>query len=806
MRALLSLFTASTPRFAALWPRLGLSLLLGAGPGCVLLSDEDIAARKDVDGDGVTLEEDCDDNDASVGLPKTYTLDRDGDGFAGEEVVEACARPTGAAELTGDCDDDNPLVFPGAPDAPYDGLDADCLGEDVNGDGVPDDFDQDGDGEAASPEGNDCDDGDPLVNSAAAELCDGLDNDCDGLLDAEDPDLDPADYLIIYPDGDGDGFGVSALAEAVCSPVDGFALFGGDCDDERAAVNPDAVELCNFGIDDDCDGLVDAADPDVDESSAPEWFTDRDRDGYGVGDSLGVSCEAPAEATAPRNGDCDDGLPGVNPGALEVCDSADNDCDGWVDDADPDLDPASQSNFYADRDSDSFGDPDDVVRACAAPFGRVAFAGDCDDGNVYVNPDQREVCNGGVDDDCDGTADDLDAGLDPRTRSVFYADDDLDGYGDPAVSGSACVAPAGSANNADDCDDADPSVNPGADAEACDDGFDQNCDGIVEVCRTAASALPPDPGHFEHQGVSTRFLDDSGAPCVGHIALAMGDQAVCYVDPTGELRCAGRIYTESFGPTFVATGLTDVEQVYISPTVGPVDGNAATLVRAGEVWSLGYENSDGQLATGGYGARSSWGPWVGGTPAQRLATDFGYTYCVQDAASAVRCAGVGFGPTPTLAASSSTALIVQPAGSVTVSSSSQWRMAQGFGSCSIGPSGLLCGASGLGVPGAVVDGGETEPGSGAIARYVWLDSAGLVHTVDHYPSGGLGTATPLFTAQPVLAIAYTRASGAICGVYADGSLVCVGENEQGMLGTGDTLEVLSETVVLPPGSIDTTCD
>ena len=786
---------------------LSLWLLLAAAPGCVILSKDDIAARKDLDADGVSLEDDCDDNDPAVGLPKTYTLDGDGDGFAGDEVVEACARPAGAAELIGDCDDSNPLVFPGAPDAPYDGLDADCLGEDADGDGVLDDFDQDGDGEAASPEGADCDDGDPAVNSAAPELCDGVDNDCDALIDADDPDLDPADYLIVYPDEDGDGFGVDALAEAVCSPVAGFALEGGDCDDGAAAVNPGATELCNLGVDDDCDGLVDAADPDVDETSAPDWYTDADRDGYGVGASLGAACEAPVEGAAPRDGDCDDGLPGVNPGVVEVCDGADNDCDSLVDDADPSLDPDSQSRFYADVDADGYGDAATEVRACTQPAATVAFDGDCDDRNPDVSPGRREVCNGGVDDDCDGVADDLDASLDPRSRLSFYADADGDGYGDVLSGWAACVAPAGTVSDFSDCDDSDGSVNPAADVEACDDGFDQNCDGLIEVCRTAALPRPADGGLFEYQGVFTRFFDSAGDRCGAHIALAMGDQALCYVDPVGDLRCAGRIYTQTFGPSFVPAGLSDVSQVLIAATqTGVPDGNAAVAISAGVVQSMGHDNTFGQLGTGDTLPRPSWTPWAGG-PAivEHIAVGDGDVYCGQDPGSGVYCVGDGYGWGPVIVRTTSSALIVEPGGSTDFSLTTRWRMAQGEAGCAVTPNGLECGPTWLGVPGEVVDGGELRPDGGAVRRYAWLNASGEVYVVDRFSTLST-TTTQRFAAQPVLAIAYHPGVASLCGVYADGSLVCWGENPQGMLGSGGYAALTTEQVVLPPGSIDTTCD
>jgi len=463
-------------------PRLlPLLLVLALTPGCVIVSDDDLAAQKDQDGDGVPFTSDCDDDDAEVGEEREWSVDQDGDGFAGAELVVSCRRPSGATEQLGDCDDANPLAFPGAPDAPYDGVDADCAGADLNGDGVDDDWDVDGDGEAAAPEGPDCDDAEAAVNTAAVEVCDGVDNDCDGDLDVDDADLDPSAYLVAYPDGDGDGFGVEELGEAACALPEGYSEQAGDCDDDLADVNPDAAELCNLGIDDDCDGLVDARDPDVDITSAPSWYEDRDRDGYGVGDSLGVFCEAPSVGTAPADGDCDDGLPGVNPAAVEICDETDNNCNGALDDADPSLDLSTRNTFYEDADNDGFGDPGRTDVACLAPPGFVGAAGDCADADPARNPAATEVCNGAVDDDCDGLADDADSSLLRTSRSRFYLDGDSDGWGLAGTDLDACAAPVGYVTAVGDCDDAEALANPGL-AEVCEDGLDNDCDGTTAPC------------------------------------------------------------------------------------------------------------------------------------------------------------------------------------------------------------------------------------------------------------------------------------------------------------------------------------
>jgi hypothetical protein len=156
------------------------------------------------------------------------SFDHDGDGYTGEE---------------GDCDDLDPTVNPGAADTWYDGVDQDCDGAD--------DYDADDDGfQSDAYGGDDCDDTESAVNPDAEEVCDGLDNDCEGTIDGPDP-LDPITW---YADDDGDGFGDADTTYETCTPPSGYVSDDEDCDDTDGTVNPDAEEVCDDGIDNDCDG------------------------------------------------------------------------------------------------------------------------------------------------------------------------------------------------------------------------------------------------------------------------------------------------------------------------------------------------------------------------------------------------------------------------------------------------------------------------------------------------------------------------------------------------------------------------
>ncbi len=336
-----------------------------------------------------------------------------------------------------DCDDGDATTFLGA-DELCDGLDNDCDGELRS-----DEDDDDGDGYLACDD--DCDDDDAGRNPAAVEICDDADTDCDGSLSDDEQDLD------------GDG---QTACDGDCEPLDGDAYEGGhaeacdgldtncdgelaageadtdgdgylacedDCNDDEATVNPGAaVELCD-GFDTDCDGGL------------PEDEADADGDGQ-----------------VPCQGDCDEADATVGTGFPELCDGRDNDCNGLAD-----ADPAGET----DADGDSF-------LSCV----------DCDDADVDINPAATELCNG-IDDDCDGT--------------IPADENDGDGDGSPG-----CV----------DCDDADPLNFPG-NVEAC-DGQDNDCNSDTD-----------ETGDFDGDGFTA--CDTPGDCAEGDAATFPGATEVC---------------------------------------------------------------------------------------------------------------------------------------------------------------------------------------------------------------------------------------------------------------------------------------
>ena len=172
----------------------------------------------------------------------------------------------------------------------------------------------DGDGDGYFSQ-EDCDDSNAQVNPSASEVCDGIDNDCNG-------EVDEGVLEMFYQDADEDGYGDPDSSIESCVSPEGYVPFSSDCDDGDPAVYPSAEELCD-GIDNDCNG-------EVDEDVGGVYFLDRDEDGFGDDGSTVLMCGL-ATGFSEVGGDCDDRNATVNPAAEELCDELDNDCDLFTD-------------------------------------------------------------------------------------------------------------------------------------------------------------------------------------------------------------------------------------------------------------------------------------------------------------------------------------------------------------------------------------------------------------------------------------------------------------------------------------------
>lgn len=350
--------------------------------------------------------------------------------------------------------------------------------------------DADGDGFSEA----DCDDTNAAVNPAAEELCNGIDDDCDGLEDDN-----PTDGTAYFEDLDEDGFGNPLSTVRACSVPSRFTPDSGDCDDLDEDVNPEAAEVCD-GVDNDCDGVFDDFDSDV--VAGLTGFDDVDGDGFGDATSPGVYCALP-EGVVSNDLDCDDASVDRFPGAPELCNGVDDDCDGLLDSDDPESLP--DVFWFVDLDGD--GAAGTAQSGCELPVDAEVLSSDCNDTNPSIYPNAPELCDG-LDNDCDTLVDDAD---DAVSGMQGFADTDGDGFGDPAAEGSYCTLPAGIVANADDCDDASSTINPSA-TEMC-NTVDDDCDGLTD---DAGGVVPPDATpvfeDLDGDGVGAASLDGMCVP------------------------------------------------------------------------------------------------------------------------------------------------------------------------------------------------------------------------------------------------------------------------------------------------------
>jgi hypothetical protein len=353
----------------------------------------------DTDADGAsTCQGDCNDGSATLNV-----LDLDGDGWTscdsdcndGDPLVTPVdGDGDGESACEGDCDDLDPAL--NVQDADNDGFST-CAGDCDDADSWLDPEDADGDGTSTC--GGDCNDLSPVLNvddvdgdgaSSCAGDCDDL-NAALNLVDADGDgfstcagDCDDNDAGVSFADADGDGFSTcsgdcddgSAALNPADTDGDGFSTCDGDCNDVQASVNPAASEIAYNGIDDDCAGGD---------------LRDVDGDGF--------------DAVVVGGTDCDDNNAQVHPGAVEVCNGINDDCDAKVDE----NNSVGCTTFYLDADGDGYG-----TTASRCQCGPNAGSGydvtnntDCYDANVDARPGQTvffydDRGDGSWDYNCDG--------------------------------------------------------------------------------------------------------------------------------------------------------------------------------------------------------------------------------------------------------------------------------------------------------------------------------------------------------------------------------------------------------------------
>ncbi len=292
-----------------------------------------------------------------------------------------------------------------------------------------------------------------------------------------------------FQDLDNDGFGNDGVFVTSCTQPLGYVAAGGDCNDNNAAI----TGASTYYQDNDNDGFGNLAMPttactqpvgyvtnanDCDDNDAMSgvattyFYADADMDGFGsMTDSILACVVTPGYVANSQ--DCDDNNPSTFPGATEVCDGLDNNCDGNVDEG------ITAFTWYEDADGDGLGNPASTTQDCAQPVGFVGNQNDCDDTDPTPNAGE----------------------------TVYYADVDGDGFGDINDPISTCVQPVGYVANDTDCDDTNANINPNA-TDINGNSIDENCDGVdgtlgLNDLNQLMVSVAPNPGVNEFQVVTT---------------------------------------------------------------------------------------------------------------------------------------------------------------------------------------------------------------------------------------------------------------------------------------------------------------
>lgn len=343
--------------------------------------DDAISTYADIDGDnfgdpnvlvpcGVVDNTDCDDNDAGIGggILLTFYSDLDGDGFGDPwNSTLSCTPPIGYVTNSDDCDDFAVMY------------------QDIDGDNFGNPAVQVGCG---SYDNSDCDDlvityadndGDNFGDPNVMEPCGIVDNtDCDD----NDAGVGSGTPIAYYEDIDGDGFGNPWSYLFSCSVPVGYVTDSSDCDDFSIMYQDNDGD--GFG-----DTIVQVACGSYDNSDCDDallTYEDNDGDTYGDPNIL-VACGV------ADNTDCDDGDAGVGGGTLIL--------------------------YFADWDSDGYGDPFQPYYSCTPIFGYVTDSTDCNDFDVFVNPGETEIPGNFIDDNCDGYIDPVVGITESETTTVF---------------------------------------------------------------------------------------------------------------------------------------------------------------------------------------------------------------------------------------------------------------------------------------------------------------------------------------------------------------------------------------------------
>ncbi len=249
----------------------------------------------------------------------------------------------------------------------------------------------------------DCNDANNLINPTASEICNGIDDNCNAISD------DGLIFVNYYTDADADSYGSNSASPInSCNPIAGSVNNNSDCNDANNLINPSATEICN-AIDDNCNATIDEG------LIFVNYYTDADADSYGSNIVSPVNSCSAIVGKVTNNSDCNDANFAIKPGATEICNGIDDNCNASIDEG------LIFANYYTDGDADSYGSSiASPVNSCSPIAGKVTNNTDCNDANFAIKPGATEICNG-IDDNCNASIDEgvVSATITPSGPTTF---------------------------------------------------------------------------------------------------------------------------------------------------------------------------------------------------------------------------------------------------------------------------------------------------------------------------------------------------------------------------------------------------
>ena len=349
------------------------------------------------------------------------------------------------------------------------------------------------------------------------------------------------------------------------------------------------------------------------------YYADVDGDGYGNAGTTQSSCTGAPSGYVANNTDCNDGNATIHPGATEVCNGIDDNCNTIADEG------LLFTTYYADADGDGYGNISSTQSSCGAtPSGYVANSNDCDDGNQNINPGAAEACNG-IDDNCNGQ---IDEGCSTYT---YFADADADGYGNPAnsISSQSSTPPVGYVANNSDCNDGNAAINPSA-TEIC-NGIDDNCNGLTDDGVTFVTYYADADGDTYGNAAVTQSTCN-GAPN-GYVSNNSDcNDAIQSINPGASETCNGiddncngnvdegltytTYYADNDGDTYGNLAITQstcngAPSGYVANSTDCNDASATTYPGATELCNGIDDNCNGTIDEGCGACNSAPGPITG---------------------------------------------------------------------------------------------------------------------------------------------------------------------------------------------------